>query len=204
MEENINNIMQQTRRYWYEDGFAEIAIGLLFSLLGIGLYLQKVVADHLGWLLIVIFGLMIFIFSSSFLAKWLVTLLKQRITYPRTGYIEYDHKPDSKSRWAVVAFALGLAIMTLVIPDKFGGMGSIVGLLVGGIMAYLAYRSAIPRFTIAAVLAIAVGILATYLALDDIAGSALVFGVVGLTLFVSGTWVLITYLRHTQPPKGDI
>jgi len=204
MEENINKIIRQTRRYWYEDGFAEIAIGLLFSFLGIGLYLQKMAANHFGWLMVVIFGLMIFTFSSSLIVKWIVTLLKQRITYPRTGYVEYIPQQDNGGRWLVIAFSLGLAILTLIIPDTFGGMGSIVGLLMGMIMAYLAYRSGMPRFMIASVLAIAVGILTTYLSLDDIIGTAIVFSAVGISLLVSGLLTLITYLRETNPPKGEV
>lgn len=204
MQENIDHIIRRTRRYWYEDGFAEIAIGLLFSIVGLGLYLQKLATGDPIWLMVVIVGLMIFIFSSSLLVKWLVTLLKQRVTYPRTGYVEYDPERERQSRFPVIAFALVLALMGLLIPDQFSSMGIVVGLLMGMIMAYLAYRSAIPRFMVGAGVAVILGLLTTYLALDDIVGTALVFGGVGLALLIGGTLALIGYLHQTQPPKEDV
>lgn len=146
MQQDINRIMRRTRRYWYQDGFVEIAIGLLFSLVGIGVYLQELVVGNPTLLVAVIVGLMAFIVGSSLFVHWIVNRLKRRITYPRTGYLEYDNQRDVRGRWWIVAVALLLAILTLVIPEQFAGMGVVVGLtlLIGGVLVFATYLRQAP------------------------------------------------------------
>ncbi len=204
MKEDIEGIMRSTRRYWYQDGFVEIAIGLLFGLVGVGVYLQQVALGNPTLLIVLVVGLMAFILAGSLIVQWLVPRLKQRITYPRTGYVEYDHRRDRRARWLPIAVALALAILTLTIPDAFAGTGVIVGLLLCGILSYLAYRSSVWRLVVAAVVAVAVGIASHYLALSDLGGTALVFAVVGASLLIGGSLALIAYLRRSNPPPEAV
>ena len=69
MTNDIDSIMQETRRYWYEDGFAEIAIGALFGILSIVLIAQDVFRDRPEWLVTSIIGVTIITAFGGFVVR---------------------------------------------------------------------------------------------------------------------------------------
>ena len=202
MNNNIDTIMQETRRYWYEDGFAEIAIGLLFSTVGGGLYLQYRAEDNPLWLMVVIIGLMLFILFSVVIVRWVVTQLKERVTYPRTGYVEYNEKPDPVAQRFALIFPIIAAAMILFLPEAYNILGVAVGLMMGAIMAFFAYRTGVWRFLIASLVAIGAGILGGYLTLNEIVSTALVFGIMGIVLLLSGAVTLLQYIQNNPSSEG--
>ena len=86
-DDEIKDIEKRTRQYFYEDGFIEIAVGILFLMLG-GYFFATVALPATSriksWLDA---SFVLVILAGLFLVGRLVRFLKFRITYPRTGYV---------------------------------------------------------------------------------------------------------------------
>jgi len=78
-------------------------------------------------------------------------------------------------------------------------LGVAVGLIMGLFMAFIAYKSSVWRFTVAAVVAIGAGVMGGYLELNDITSTALVFASVGMVLLITGMITLRSYLEQNSP-----
>jgi len=125
MEQQIDSAVKRGRAYWFVDGFAEMGAGALFLLLGVGVLLRGWIGQE-GWLswfasAAIDFGtLKAVTLLAAVLAVW---WLKDRFTYPRTGYIRGKSVPQS----AVLSFlrnvlllvilpVLGLAAAVILLP----------------------------------------------------------------------------------------
>ncbi|MAU13653.1 MAG: hypothetical protein CL607_27800 [Anaerolineaceae bacterium] len=203
MTNDIDSIMQETRRYWYEDGFAEIAIGALFGLLSIVLIAQDVFRDRPEWLVTSIIGVTIITAFGGFVVRWIINNLKARVTYPRTGYVEYDDKPDPRAKRIALAMPLVIGLGIIIVPNGFAAMGGAVGVVMGAFMAFIAYQTGISRFTVASIVAIASGILSSYLGFNDVISTAIVFGSVSMSVFIGGSFTLMAYLRDHPTINED-
>ncbi|HFC08909.1 MAG TPA: hypothetical protein ENJ54_03480 [Chloroflexi bacterium] len=98
---------RQVRRYWTEDGFAELVIGVGFVGLAVLLWLS----DRSGAAQARLWGVVqaVYILAFAWGTRWVVQRLKWRVTYPRTGYVAY---PRQWLRRRVVRFmvlAVGVA-----------------------------------------------------------------------------------------------
>ncbi len=116
-ENEIRDMEKRTRRYFYDDGFVEIAVGILFLLLGGYFYASVALpaaSSVKSWLDA---SLVLVIAAGVFLVGWLVRFLKHRITYPRTGYVAYKKKEAAPSRRAAAAVSgvvIGAALSALL------------------------------------------------------------------------------------------
>jgi len=200
----MNEIAAAQRRatgYWFVDGLAEIAGGTATLLVGALLYLA--VRTGVEGLATVAMGVLIVAFPVS---AWVVRVLKERITYPRTGFVAYA--PPSRVRLFAAA-AIGFLVAGLMVPlqvfARGGEVSAVVlgfGAAVGAVTALRAWRTGAPRFyVVAAALVVASAILATNgTGIQDGIGLMLVFN--GATLVVSGVWVLVRYLRANRTVEG--
>jgi hypothetical protein len=92
--------------YWYEDGLSEMAFGtwqLLFGLLLVGAGAAPRIGVLIEYLGVLILG------PCLLLCRFAVRRLKERITFPRTGYAERRSLPTG------VEVLIGLAVPTLVL-----------------------------------------------------------------------------------------
>ena len=89
MNVQIESTMKRARAYWFIDGFTEIAMGGMFIILAIAMVISRNTSQtpFLSWLLSVT-GKVIILKAISFLVVILALWwLKDRFTYPRTGYV---------------------------------------------------------------------------------------------------------------------
>lgn len=203
MTDQVDEVVKRTYRYFYIDGLVEMAVGLLFIVVGLLLLLfGDVQSLSLGGIVLAI-GLPLLTIGGAYLVKWAVQQLKENVTYPRTGYVKYrPGEPSVDRRWVMLA-ALVLAMIALLIPDRYAGMQLVVGILLGVILTYMGYRSNLARFYGAAIVAVILAIGTLLLNVGEIVGTSLVFVGAGLALLVSGTVVLIRYLRR-NPAPGEV
>jgi len=200
----MNEIAATQRRalgYWFVDGVAEIAGGTAILICGALLYAAVATGiEQLGTLsLLVLIG-------AFPVTAWIVRKVKERITYPRTGYVAYP--PPSRAR-RIVAAAVGFLAAGLIAPiNAYVGGGKVstvvlaFGLLVGAFTALRAWRTGAPRFyVVAAALVVVSGILATNgVGIED--GIGLMLLIYGATLVTTGVWALARYLRANDKPEG--
>ena len=110
---DIDAAAKRGRGYVFVDGFAEIAGGVVFVLLGGVLLLggllpgvsllSQVVATGVGVVIVKVLG-----FLLAFLAIW---WFKDRFTYPRTGYVRQKRIPFSQ----ILVFVRN-ALLVIVLP----------------------------------------------------------------------------------------
>src|SRR5688500_1059300 len=89
MQHHLADVEQRVKRYWYTDGIAELAGGGMFILLGVYFACQEFLGQKsmIGGILQA--SSILLMIGVMALSRRLVNALKTRLTYPRTGYVEY-------------------------------------------------------------------------------------------------------------------
>ena len=204
MNDPIQQNLARPQRYWYVDGLAEIAGGCVILLLGLIYTAAAIITDKAVHVILLSIVQPVLILSSAWVTRVAVRRLKEKITYPRTGYVEYSRNGRSVllSRFAL-AFFIGFAFSAIAgligkrIPERFEPL--IISFLLSLAVLYLGARIGLRRFYLVAGATLASGAVTL---LFNLAGEwpfALVFSAEGLFWIISGVVVLMNYLRSTRP-----
>ena len=89
MNTNPEYFAQRNRRYWHIDGINEIISGILFIFLGLLLYAKSLSSADSRLMEIFSTAQNILLTAGTLICIVLVRWLKERFTYPRSGYISY-------------------------------------------------------------------------------------------------------------------
>jgi len=206
--DEMKQVERRVMRYWYNDGIAELGSGGMFFLLG--LYFGVMGYFEEGSLVSVILQVsMVLVFLGGVVGvRWLVNIMKSRLTYPRTGYVEYHAKNSGnrKRRLLVVVSTMVISAVSIVLVDYVRGLQTIVlitGVLVGVIFIALRGRSSgLKRFYGLGALAIFLGIILASSGLTQEFTLAIFYGFLGIAILVSGGLVLRSYLAE-NPSKSE-
>lgn len=204
--DEIKQVEQRVRRYWYSDGIAEIASGGLFVLLGLYFAAQGYLGETSIASIILQVSLMLLMIAGAFGVRWLVNTLKARLTYPRTGYVEYrlNEKESTVRRYIIVGVAMVIAITSIVLIDyirDLDAMALVTGLLVGLIFIALRGKSSgLKRFYLLGVVAIVLGVALSFSGLSQAYNLGLFYGLLGIAIVISGGLVLRRYLSENPMP----
>jgi len=205
---DIEKIEKRTIQSFYEDGLTEIAMGLIFLILG-GYFFATTVVPEGSALGAVLTGLFVLIIvSAAFLVNRFLRFFKRRITYPRTGYVTFKKKEPSPKRrvaTAVVAAIIGAGLAALygLSPSVKLLIPAINGLLFAVAALLFANKVGLLRFYILAAAAAVIGLGITGAGIGDAKGISLFYLVFGAAVVVSGAAALIAYLRRFPRPAGD-
>ena len=204
--EELRDLEDRPKRYWHVDGIPELIMGLVWILWGgavlLGNALPKSSGARAYWLIV----LSILVFSGFF-ANWATRRLKERLTYPRTGYIEYrDSGPRVRLLMRLIAMLSAAAIAGLIVTGRAAGMEH-SGALVLGVILSLAFvgasvRQKAPHLLALAGIALALGVAFTALKLGWAAMNWL-FVWLGIAASVMGAWRLRRYLRQ-HPTEAQV
>lgn len=208
MENNKwNKSLLRSIQYWFEDGIVEIVMGGMLLLLGIYFYLQVVIensklAEGLSASFTVLF------IGAFYLMQYFIRSLKKRITYPRSGYLEY--RKGQGNRTLLIMAVMIIIIMTvglLVFSQKsvlpgWNLLPIFSGLVVACVLGLMGFYASLPRFYRLAGISLVLGGVFTSLKLiNDLATSAF-YGAIGVVLVVSGSVILVRYLRQ-NPSQAE-
>jgi hypothetical protein len=206
MKNDIDKVIQRTHRYWYEDGLAEIATGCMFVVCGLVLLMMRFVRPGSPLACIMAVGFTSLVALGGSAVSRAVRAAKNRVTYPRTGYVSYRH-PGSSGRPWIIGSGVGIALAVLGIvlskahaPTWLGSMAMAQGLILGAVLLYIGHRLGLARFYVLAFLSALIGVVVALGGFDDALGSAAYFGEMGFVLTASGLFTLRAYLRQTQSP----
>jgi hypothetical protein len=208
MRDPIDQYAKRTMRYWYVDGLAEIAGGVVVLLLALVFLIGGLLEPGSSTDFFLAVGQPAIILVGALAARRIVGKIKERVTYPRTGYVAY-HRPASRRGIRLIAATIGVAavfgvifgvISNLITPRWIPGIS---GVVIALLLAYLAYENGIRRFYIMGLYTLFLGLLVVTLHLADVYASSLFFGSFGLGWIVSGTVTLRHYLRTTKPVYPD-
>lgn len=215
MSDIIREQEKRVHRYWTEDGLPDLYIGLSFIVYAALLTWR--VAGAPGWaeFLISAFPILIVIFG-----RWLIEAAKQRVTYPRTGYVKYPLPTRRQVTRRVMASLIVAALLLAVTLFGFlhggeeGGLlliGYLMPLLFTFIIGVIAYRQNSLRYALYAVLAGLFGLTGAFLAprlpsstwRTAIADGAAILFPLGIAILIGGAWTFLRYLRLHPPREAE-
>lgn len=208
-EIKIENIIRNTRKYWYVDGLSEIAGGLIIFFAGLSYWLVAQMENTAYKFVLLTLAQPVVIILGSWLAQKILPWIKERVTYPRTGYLEF-RKPVKKRRFqrilyvGLIAAVVG-ALVTMIssaLPERFLPFLSSVFLTMVSI--YIGYHTNVRRFYWIGLVMLGFGAFLTYLNFSGSLPYTLLFSGIGIIWVISGIITLILYLRKTQPLAEEI
>jgi len=206
MERNkLNNTLLRSIQYRFEDGIIELVMGGIFLLAGIYFYLQTVMANsQLADVLTASFAL-VFI-GGYYLMQYSIRSLKERITFPRTGYVAYRNGSGSRVVWIIAAFGIAvltgglLAFSQIKTGPEWNLLPPFSGLVIAIVLGLIGLQTALPRFYGLAGISLVLGGAFAKIGLSNNLSTAAFCGAMGVVLLVSGGAVLRHYLRKNPAP----
>jgi hypothetical protein len=201
----IEDALRRPKRYWNADGIPEIAIGAFWLLWGIVVLVPIALPGLARWRsLISILGvLMAPLLMDAAVKKW-----KERVTFPRGGYVQF-RPPSGTLRLTLVAIAavLGFGAMLLV---RFGGhhalpdwMAGIVGVLITLTLLQLAWRMRSVRLAVMSWFVTAAGVTVSVLHVKHDSQMIYVFLAAGVVCVLDGGLRLRDYTRQHPLPTAE-
>jgi len=206
MEDKMLDIEGRVKRYWYSDGIAEISVGAMFLLLGLYFGIQGYFGEGSAVGVILQVSMVLVMIGGIIGANWLVNSLKARLTYPRTGYVEYraNDKDAKQRRYLFMAASLTLAIASIVLLNYIRELDSMVlgtGIMVGVVFVLLRGKSSgVTRFYYLGGFSFALGIGLSFDSLTQAYNLGLFYGLLGIAIVTSGVVVLRRYLNENPMP----
>ena len=206
----VNAIAKRTQRYWYQDGIWEIGFGLVNALLGC-FYLLTAGLNWEGSLSMLLPLLqMVVLIGLFFMINRIVVFLKERITYPRTGYVAY-RKPASSTRLkkillaGLLAAGMGALVGGLAtLQQTANRMPLVISIILASTVIFIGYRFNLVRLYIIAALTIVWGYGVSLYPLGDLYSTGAFFAGFGLLILLSGAVTLFIYMRRTQPAEEEM
>ena len=151
MQNSIEQTVIKTRQYWYIDGFNEMLTGVVFLLLaGLNAFSGWTEPSLTAGLFVGI-GFPLVILGGIFIGGRVVKYLKNRVTFPRTGFVQYiQPEPSVRRKKAIKAGAVSAVISILIgiFASDFNPAVITVGtgLLIAIMMVVFAVRIPLKRF----------------------------------------------------------
>lgn len=207
----LTHFRRRATQYQLIDGTYELFFGGICVLWALFFYLQDRLSPLLseGLLKTMLWttGFILLSFGGSFLFNRAIQAIKARLTYPRTGYVEFKSLPRTK-RWtrriaqmvAAAALAALLGVFFASHPASVSWMPLASGALFALAMLIVAWRSRLWRYNLAALLSAIFGLGISLMKLNEWTGLALFYGSTGVLLLLMGGSVLASYLRHNPYP----
>jgi MFS family permease len=208
MQSNLSEVEQRVKRYWYTDGIVEIIGGGLSILIGTYTILQGLLAEGTIWHTLLAGCYILLMVGGVFMTRWLVTSLKTRITYPRTGYVDYpSSKQTSWRRLLTVVIAVGVSALLVSfgrVVGTFSWVPAFTGVLFGFVLLLVMARKSGPdRFYVLAILSILLGLILSFSGLNLSYSLGLFYAFVGMAYAVSGAIALGHYLHENPLPAEE-
>ncbi len=206
MQNDISDVERRVKRYWYTDGIGELIGGGMFILMGVYFALQEFLGQDSLVSGILQASLILVLIGGMFIGRRLINALKTRVTYPRTGYVEYQVEEGAiKSRriWVMLlAFAISALTMIFVrLFEFFDSIVAVTGVAVGLILVVLRAKSArLARFYVLGAVSVLLGLGLSVSGLPNAYSLGLFYGLMGLCFMVSGGLTLRRYLAENPLP----
>jgi hypothetical protein len=196
--DQFRDLDSRPKRYWNVDGLPELVMGLVWILWGgaflVGGAIPPGSAANVYWM-----AFPAILVLSGVASTWLVRRLKERFTYPRTGYIEYrDPGPLVRTLTALVVVLTAAGVAALIVTGRAAGAehtaAPAIGVILSLAFVVASIRQKAPHFLALAGVALALGAAAATLKLGW-TGMNWLFVWLGAAAALMGAWRLRRYLR---------
>jgi hypothetical protein len=206
MQNNFSEVERRVKRYWYTDGLGELIGGGMFLLLGLYFGLQQYLGDGSSMGAILQSGLILFLIAAIFFGRRLINALKTRLTYPRTGYVEYQIVAKNKfwQRVLTMAIAMAIGMFVIVVSHRVNAIDSVVA-VTGALVAVIllikqGWSSGMPRFYLLSAISLVLGISLSVSGFPRGYNLTAFYGLMGIVFAISGGLTLRRYLKENPLP----
>ncbi len=203
---DVNSLMKRTLSSWYEDGLADLAMGGYFMLLGVALLAQALTPEGSALQLLWGTGIPLVLLLGGVTTGWIIQRLKSRLTYPRTGYINFERRDGALRVWRIISTMLIAAVVaaaTVILSGRLSNLSLIFGLAFFGVFAYLWQRLGLRRYLAVAVWCLAAGVALMLLPLTMEQGGAAFWVLAGLGLGTAGFVAWRRFDRTAPQPEAN-
>jgi hypothetical protein len=205
-------------QYQHIDGAFELTFGGAVLLMGSCFYVisRITLPDSFAANNLLPFTPLIAFVGGAILIDNLIRRFRARVTYTRSGYIE-NKKPQPLKHSTRLFIWIGIPILTVMLEallflnrstfptqnqDNFSfTMLGFSGLLFSGLWAIIGWKVALPRFYLIAALSLLTSAGLFFNAIGGYSGWAILLGVMGVALLISGGVTLWQYWRNTPLPS---
>jgi hypothetical protein len=209
---------QRVLQYQHIDGTYELTFGGAFLLMGIGFFILSRISfpDSFVSRNILPFAPLVAFTVGAILIDYAIKRFRARVTYPRSGYITYK-KPQPLKRPMRLFIWIGIPVLVVVLDyllflnrskfptpnqDYFSFlMLGFSAVLFSGLWAIIGWKVALPRFYLIAIITFLTGTGLFINGIGGYTGWALLLGITGTALLISGGITLGKYLRQNPEPK---
>jgi hypothetical protein len=203
---DLSDVIQHVKRYWFNDGLGEVVGGGMILLIGLYFTGQEWLPKSSTGRTLLQSSLILLVIGGTFTTRWLVNLLKTRLTYPRTGYVEYEPGPKNTPLRRVFTAGIAISVSALLVIfgrsfGSFNWLPGFTGLLFGAVFIILRAKSnGIGRFYVLGTFSIILGVALSLSGLSMGYSLGLFYGAVGMASMLSGVITLLRYLRENPLP----
>ena len=197
MNKRITKLQKRTIQYWFADGLAELAAGLISLFLAVLFGIWQVIFMW-SWSLpvILVAGL-----AVSFGLRLIIQRIKENTTYPRTGYAAPFSGLESKQSIVItIVFAILLLgsnyYLTAKGPQSLLWSPGMAGFAFALCFAWIGALMKLQRFYFLAFLSLCVGVALAVLGVDYFRGVEVLAGIVGLILLFQGYRTRKAYINQ--------
>ena len=208
MKDSFSEVQQRVKRYWFKDGIGELAGGGLFVVIGLYFAGHDWLPPNSGIRAIWDSSLILLLIAGMFVTRRLINALKTRLTYPRTGYVEYfpsqKNTPARRVLTAVIAMVVSLLLVFFgKYVGSFNWIPGFTGLVAGAIFIMTQTRGGGNRFYWLGAISILLGLVLSFSGLSESYSLGLFYGLVGVAAMFSGGLTLAHYLRENPMPAEE-
>jgi hypothetical protein len=204
MDNKLKKSGQRATPYWWADGLAELSAGVICLILaGLNSFLSRV-----PWTPLTSLIFFLVVFGSAYGIRRGMLHIKERSTYPRTGYVAPKSWREDRVGVAV-AIVFTVLLMALMLFLVMTGSRSLVwmtagiGLILGFIFGWAGYQTGLWRLYFLAAFCLVAGFGLSISGFGDFAGAAILLALTSLVLFAFGGLTRWAYLHHTSPLPGE-
>jgi hypothetical protein len=204
MKTQVDTVIRRTQQYNFEDGLTEAFIGALAALGGLVILTAQFP--------FIAFGLF---FVGVILITKILDRIRERNTYPRSGYLAYKEHKSKLWVTLLIAMICLLAATALIVlallydyDHALAWPSLIVGLFVGGVLLYKGIQLRLKRIILLGALTILFGFVCSPVVLrseategyNGLATFGLFFFAVGVIFLISGGLRFRKYLQENSLP----
>lgn len=205
MEKNLKSSQNRAIQYWVVDGLAELSAGAICLILALYFIVQQLIPASQGSFALIFLA----VFIAGFGIRKLMLWVRQRSTYPRTGYVELKQGWEDR-RFLGIAVGFTILLLGFNLFTILRGVQAVMFMpALGGIMfafmfALAAFRTKLVRFFFLAGFCLLLGAFLALSGLGDLWGASLLCVFTSLVLLAYGIITRMVYLRQSKVSRGTV
>ena len=210
MKDNVSDVEQRVKRYWYVDGFGElVGGGGMCLILALHFSAQQYLGDDSLISGLLQASLVLVLLGGMFLVRRLISAAKLRVTYPRTGYVEYRASEQNRLVTGILSGVVGMimAMTFIFIVRQFNTIDAMVavsGVVMGIILLVKqVWTVKVKRFYILSAMALIFGAVLSVSGFPRGYNLGLFYALMSLSFVISGGLTLKKYLDE-NPLQSDV